>query len=361
MRRLTISVTVVMVAATTACAVDRPADPPPPAITTATADPAPPATVADPAPPTATADPAPPGTAADPAPPTAGPAPPATAADPAPPTATAADPAASEPRFAVGRRHFDLVRGDRPLRTLLLYPAAGADTDPIRTGAAPAGGRFPLVLFSHGLHGSPERYEPAAAGWASAGFVVALPAYPHTHAGTTDFRRRDIRNQPADAAYVIRKVRRLDGTAGDPLSGRIDGGRVAAVGHSAGGYTTNGLFTAGHDARLRAGVVLAGWMAPGAFHGPPATMLFIHGDSDPVVPEQQGRAAYDRVPWPKAYVLLPRNHHAAYMLPGNRGFPEMESLVTDFLRWTLRGDETAGARFAGMVRNSPGDPGTMGA
>ncbi|HET6533527.1 MAG TPA: hypothetical protein VFH03_23315 [Actinoplanes sp.] len=326
MRRLTISVTAAMVAATTACAADRPADPPPPASTTATADPAPPATAAHPAPP-----------------------------------ATSAEPAASEPRYAVGRRHLDLARGDRPLRTLLLYPAAGADTDPIRTGAAPALGRFPLVLFSHGLHGSPERYEPAAAGWASAGFVVALPAYPYTHAGTTDFRRRDIRNQPADADYVIRKVRRLAGTAGDPLSGRIDGGRVAAVGHSAGGYTTNGLFTAGHDPRLRAGVVLAGWMAPGAFHGPPATMLFIHGDSDPVVPEQRGRAAYDRVPWPKAYVLLPRNHHAAYMLPGNRGFPEMESLVTDFLRWTLRGDEAAGARFAGMVRNSPGDPGTMGA
>jgi fermentation-respiration switch protein FrsA (DUF1100 family) len=79
-------------------------------------------------------------------------------------------------------------------------------------------------------------------------------------------------------------------------------------------------------------------------------MLFIHGDSDPVVPVAEGRAAYDAVPWAKSYVLLPRNHHAAYMLPGNRGFPEMESLVTDFLRWTLTGDRAAHARFTAMAR-----------
>ena len=247
------------------------------------------------------------------------------------------------------------------LRTVLLYPAAGVEGDPVRAGAAPAAGRFPVVLFSHGLHGSPERSVPAAANWAAAGFLVALPAYPHTSLEADDYRREDIRNQPADAAFVIRKVRDLGRKDGDPLQGRVDGDHVAAVGHSAGGYTTNGMFTEDHDPRLKAGVVLAGWMAPGAFHGSPATMLFIHGDSDPVVPVADSRAAYDRVPWPKAYVLLPRNHHAAYMRPGNRGFPEMESLVTDFLRWTLKGDAAAGDRFAGMVRNSPGDPGTMGA
>jgi dienelactone hydrolase len=256
----------------------------------------------------------------------------------------------SAPRYAVGLRELRLSRGDRPLRTVLLYPAAGTDGDPIRRNAGPAAGRFPLVLFSHGLHGSPERYTPAAASWAAAGFVVALPAYPHTSTDARDYRRKDIRRQPADAAYVIGKVRDLDRRAGDPLAGRIDGDHVGAVGHSAGGYTTTGLFTPGHDPRLRAGVVLAGWRAPKAFGGPPATMLFIHGDSDPVVPVAEGRAAYDAVPWAKSYVLLPRNHHAAYMLPGNRGFPEMESLVTDFLRWTLTGDRAAHLRFRAMAR-----------
>lgn len=278
---------------------------------------------------------------------------------PPPPAATSTTPSV-EPGYAVGQRELDLSRGDRKLRTVLLYPAAGTEGDPIRAGAAPAQGRFPVVLYSHGLHGTPERYVPAAASWAAAGFVVALPAYPYTSAEAEEYRREDLRNQPEDAAFVIRKVRDLGRENGGQLQGRVDGDHVAAVGHSAGGYTTNGLFTEDHDPRLKAGIVLAGWMAPGAFHGAPASMLFIHGDSDPVVPVADSRAAYDQVPWPKAYVLLPRNHHAAYMLPGNRGFPEMESLVTDFLRWTLKGDPAAGDRFAAMVRNLPGDPGTMG-
>jgi len=279
-----------------------------------------------------------------------------------PPATTATTAPARQQGYAVGLRHLALSRGEhRPLRTLLLYPAVGAESDPMRTNAPPAGGRFPLVLFSHGLHGTPERYVAAAAGWAAAGFVVALPAYPHTSEGAGVYRRADIKNQPADAAFVIREVRDLGRRAGDPLVGRIDGDHVAAAGHSAGGYTTAGMFTKEHDPRLKAGVVLAGWMAPGAFDGPAATMLFIHGDSDPVVPVAAGRAAYDRVPWSKAYVLLPKNHHAAYMLPGNRGFPEMESMVTDFLRWTLNGDPAAHDRFAAMVGNSRSGAGRMGA
>jgi dienelactone hydrolase len=252
-------------------------------------------------------------------------------------------------RYPVGLRELRLARGDRPLRTVLLYPAAGAPGDPMWTGAVPAAGKFPLVLFSHGMSGSPERYIPAAASWTAAGFVVALPAYPHTGSGVVKFRRKDIVNQPRDAAFVIGKVRQLGRKRGDPLNGRIDGNHVAAVGHSAGGYTTTGLFHAGHAAWLRSGVVLAGWLAPGAFHGPPATMLFVQGDSDSVVPVARGRAAYDKVPWPKSFVLLDHNFHAQYMLPGRRGYPEMDSLVTDFLRWTLTGDEAARRRLPPSV------------
>jgi dienelactone hydrolase len=189
--------------------------------------------------------------------------------------------------------------------------------------------------------------------------VLALPAYPHTSVEAGDYRRKDIKNQPADAHFVIRKVRDLGRAPGDPLHGRIDGSHVAAVGHSAGGYTTAGMFDKGHDPRLKAGVVMAGWMAPGAFAGPSARILFMHGDSDPVVPVDDTWDMYGRVRWPKAFVLLEKNHHAAWMLPGNKGFPEMESLVTDFLRWNLYGDAAAHQRFVALVREAPGDPGTI--
>jgi len=260
----------------------------------------------------------------------------------------------------VGVRTLELGRGaSRPLRTLVFYPAApdstaapGSPRDSGGPGAArvvadadPAVGRFPLVLFSHGLRGSPERYFAAVASWAAAGFVVAAPFYPHTSRGAAQFDRADIVNQPHDAAYVIKVVRGLDRVAGDPLAGRIDVDRVAAVGHSAGGYTTTGLFVARHPTWLRAGVVIAGWLAPGAFAGPPATLLFLQGARDTVVPLSRGRAAYDAAPWAKSYVLLPDSWHADYMVPGGRAYPLMDSTVIDFLRWTLTDDQAARLRL----------------
>jgi dienelactone hydrolase len=267
----------------------------------------------------------------------------------APPPVTAATSPPGYVTYPVGLRVLHLRRGPhRPLTTLVFYPAARFATvgrgmpGPARGGArTPAAGRFPLVLFSHGLSGSPERYAAALCGWAAAGFVVAAPTYPFTSQYTTRFRRADIVHQPDDARYVLGYVRRLDATPGDALAGRIDVDHIAAVGHSAGGYTTAGLFTAGHDPRLRAGVIMAGWLAPGAFAGPPATMLFLQGTSDPVVPRAISHQAFDRVPWPKTYLLLRRNSHATYLRPGDVGYALMESTVIDFLRWTLDGDDAA--------------------
>jgi dienelactone hydrolase len=223
--------------------------------------------------------------------------------------------------YPVGIRTIRFARGaDRPLPTTIWYPA-GAD------GVAP--GRHPLVLFSHGLGGLPEHFAGPAAGWAAAGFVVAAPAYPHTNARTT-VRRADLRNQPADAAYVLRRLTRLG--AGDPLAGHIDTGDIAAVGFSAGGSTTMGLFGPGHDPGLRAGVVISGREAPGPFGGPAASMLFLHGDADRVVPIAADRAAYARVPWPKRFVALPGRGHGEFLRPGGPGYPQVTALILGFLR-----------------------------
>jgi dienelactone hydrolase len=274
----------------------------------------------------------------------------------------------------VGARILRLERGaDRPLPTLLFYPvgqptAAAGDvgaaaagerpppgrTEPARrkrvhvvqgklawTARPPATGRFPLVLFCHGLSGSPERYADALAGWAAAGFVVAAPTFPHTSEFTDDFRRPDIVNQPADARYVLARVQALGRTRGDPLWHRIDTDHMALIGHSAGGYTATGLLTAGHDPRLRAGVIMAGWAAKGAFAGPPATMLFLQGTADPIVRVAASRRLFARVPWPKSYLLMRHNSHATYLRPGDIGYSLMRSTVIAFLRWTLTGDEPA--------------------
>ncbi|BCB87059.1 hypothetical protein Psuf_043720 [Phytohabitans suffuscus] len=61
--------------------------------------------------------------------------------------------------------------------------------------------------------------------------------------------------------------------------------------------------------------MIAGAGMAGAFAGPRAAVLFVHGTADPTVPIEAARAAYDRVRWPKAFLALPGQDHGAYLTP----------------------------------------------
>jgi dienelactone hydrolase len=244
--------------------------------------------------------------------------------------------------FEVGVRTLRWARtADRKLPTTVFYPKGA--------------GRFPVVIFSHGLNGRPSDYRELLTRWAAAGFVVAAPAYPHTTRGAARFDALDVVNQPADASYVLTKVLALNTKNGDPLRGHLDTARVAAAGHSAGGITTVGLFSLGRDDRLTAGIVLAGnGLGMGkAYAGRPASLLFVHGDKDPIVPYDWGRAAYDAVPWPKAWLRLRgQGHIDPYLRPGASAFAAVNRTTTDFLRWTLYGDATAKRRLAADAKTN---------
>jgi dienelactone hydrolase len=252
-------------------------------------------------------------------------------------------PAAPPQTFAVGVRTVALDRGpERPLPTTVWYPAVHAGRD-----APLASGRFPLVLYSHGLHSLPEWHAPIIGRWVAAGFVLAAPAYPHTRADAARFSRADVRNQPADAWHVARRVLALAAFAG-----HLDPERIGAAGHSAGGYTTAGLFTAGHDRRLRAGIIIAGGGAAGAFAGPPAELLFVHGSADRTVPITTAQAAYERVGWPKAFLTLPGQDHGAYLSPDSPEFNQVAGATTAFFRRTLLRDRSV-PQVAGTTSATP--------
>jgi dienelactone hydrolase len=238
----------------------------------------------------------------------------------------------------VATREYQFNRGaDRPLRTIVTYPKGA--------------GRFPLVLFSHGLTGTPEGYQKIISRIASAGFVVAAPAYPFTNGKATAFNAGDIVNQPADASQVITKVLEQDAVAGGPLAGHVDKARVGAAGHSAGGYTTVGILSGKRDARVTAGVVIAGGSMGGAFSGGAARMLFVHGDKDPTVPYASGRSCYDKAPWPKGFLTLLGAGHGEYLWSNSAAYEAVAKTTVDFLRWSLYGDASA-------LRRLPAD-GTM--
>ncbi|MGC5288051.1 alpha/beta hydrolase family protein [Micromonospora sp. DT231] len=248
--------------------------------------------------------------------------------------------------FAVGVRQLKLNRNGRALPTTLWYPAAGQSGGAARRSAAAAEGRFPVVMFSHGLGGRPDDYATLLTRWAAAGFVVAAPAFPHTSAGA-DNNVLDVLNQPADVSYALDRVLALGTTADDPLRGRLDAERVAAAGHSAGGVTTIGLFTIARDERLDAGVVFAGTaLGVGtAFAGAAAPQLFVHGELDEVVEYAAGKAAYDKVPWPKAMLSLPNGDHGRTMLKDKAALRVVSDTSVEFLRWSLYGDAAAKKRI----------------
>ena len=209
-----------------------------------------------------------------------------------------------------------------------------------------AAGRFPLVLWSHGLHGSPEGYQGVTAKIAAAGFVVAAPAYPYTNDKANPFNQNDMGNQPADASAVITEVLKLDTKAGAALAGHIETSRVAAGGHSAGGYTTAGMLSgSGRDARLKGGIIVSGGSMGGKFSGAATPVLFIHGDADGTVPYSSGRSLYDGCSWPKAFLTLLKGDHGGGLFGSAPANQAVSRTMLDFLRYTLYTDGAAKGRL----------------
>jgi fermentation-respiration switch protein FrsA (DUF1100 family) len=222
------------------------------------------------------------------------------------------------------------------------YPAAR----PSSKTAAGDEGPLPVVVFSHGLGAEPRDYEDLVVPWAAAGFVVVAPTYPLTGPGSGWDTAADVRNQPADAAFVLTGVLREAENPASPLHGLVDSERVVAVGHSLGGITTLGLFDpCCRDQRLDGGIVLAGRHFPSADRdstGTAVPLLFVHADDDSIVPYRAGRAAHDDVSWPKAFVTLADAGHVEPYFGGDGPAAEVVAAVTaSFLRWVLHGDDHA--------------------
>jgi pimeloyl-ACP methyl ester carboxylesterase len=235
----------------------------------------------------------------------------------------------------------DYIPVSEPTPVVSFSPVAlsvpGRDVDLQMRVSVPATGReLPLILFSHG-HGnsnylsSLRGYGPLVDFYAAHGFVVIQPTHldsktlgldPNGPEGALFWRSR-----AEDMHYILDHLDQIEATV-PGLSGRLDRGRIAVVGHSLGGHTTalllgmqvtdpnDGTDVDVADSRVKAGVLLA---APGgsadlsaaaAEHYPvlrnpsfaemTTPALVVAGDRD-VNP-----AFSDRVDWrADAYVLSP--------------------------------------------------------
>ncbi len=270
--------------------------------------------------------------------------------------------------YAVGERtetfvdHSRPTKGDakrniaaadsRTLPTLIVYPTTGEAaprglTAPTTKDAPVAEGRFPLVVFSHGVTASGQAYAPMLAAWARRGYIVAAPTFPMTSGPGAWADLTDYANQPADVSYIISEISKFDTTPGDPLAGHVDTSEVAATGHSLGGLTTLGFFNSCcRDPRVKALIAFSGARPPypGNWDDLPQTpLLLVHGDADKTVPYDKSVESFSFFTGPRAFVSeVGAGHSTIFTSEGGHvyGMATQDSALA-FLDLELRHDDSA--------------------
>jgi dienelactone hydrolase len=248
----------------------------------------------------------------------------------------------------------------RTLVTTILYPATGPTGGAPMQGATPdkASAPYPLIVFAHGLGGTPQGYMNVLAAWASEGFVVAAPLFPLSNGnvpGGPD--AGDVVNQPKDMSFVIGAVLADSHSPGGVLSGLVNPNEIGAAGHSNGAVTTLGLVanTCCYDSAVKAAVVMAGTtegFPPGHYDfskAPP--LLLVHGTADQLIPYRSAPLIYNQARGPKGLLTLVGGSHDAAGGQDPRSASTVIRTTIDFFEGYLNGNRQARSRLAADGRS----------
>ncbi len=283
----------------------------------------------------------------------------------------------------------ELPRYDRPLTLEVWYPAAqGASGDTalkafLRDGktevelqgkgvrdAAPAKGKFPLVMISHGYPGNRFLLSHLAENIASKGYVVA--SIDHTE---STYRNKaafgsTLVNRPFDQLFVLSEMDRMSKDAGSFLFNTVDASNTGLIGYSMGAYGavitsgggvtqksvdyawggphgTLGVHKSGSDthnnlpdARIKTAVAFAPWGMNFGFwdadtlKGVKIPMMFVAGSVDDVSGYENGiRAIWKAATGVKRSLLTfeNANHNAGAPMPA----PEESFKYDEELKFNL--------------------------
>lgn len=271
--------------------------------------------------------------------------------------------------YAVASTSLALVEppaGGLPARTLptsIWYPHArgAAGSGPDRSG-----GPYPLLVFSQGYNTAVTTYATLLTDWASSGFVVAAPTYPHTDPDQAP-TETDIVYHPQDLRYVIGQLVTRAAHPGWLLSGVVDTNAVGVVGQSDGGDVSLAVAADSQwrDPTVRAVAVLSGaenvlQFGGTYFTGPPVPILVVQSNTDTVNAPSCSVQVYDDAPQPKYYLgllgptTLPtkwQNH----LYPYTQLAPYqtvIAGVTAAFFHGELNGDSGAAAAMAAAVNPS---------
>ncbi len=163
-----------------------------------------------------------------------------TATSPAPP------PQKLSGLYGQGQPTMPIVQKD-----LELQDKARGRTIPFQISYPQEPGPWPVIVWSHGLFGSQDAYEPLTSYWASHGYVVLQPSHTDSvKRGKGDLGKgmaantADWANRPEDISFLISSLAAQPGLA----EGRADMSHLGVGGHSFGAHTT--LLLAGAEPKL---------------------------------------------------------------------------------------------------------------
>lgn len=250
---------------------------------------------------------------------------------------TLADVTAPGP-YAVGSTTYQFVDTTRPtaasgdvpgsderlLTTEVWYPAVADPAKPDGRDAKvdTTGGRYPLIVFAHGLSSS-RLFSPAyTRHLASRGYIVVAPDFPLTRIGTPGGTRfLDTVNQAGDVSYVIDAMLAYNQSPGHLLEGAINAERIGLTGHSGGAFTTlitlYGIYGAKRDDRIDAALPISG---TGCFYDASAVgdvdtpIMTLTGSEDLIVPRRGNRRAYEQANAPRYFVEVLGANHVRFTL-----------------------------------------------
>lgn len=189
-------------------------------------------------------------------------------------------------------------------------------------------GPFPLIVYSHGFMSSVEEAGYLVDFLVPHGYVVVAVNYPLSHGDAPGGpNAADVIHQPGDVSHVLDAILARNDDDGDPLHGLIDPSRIAAVGLSLGGLTTQlaAYHAERRDPRIRAAVSIAGpasFLERRFFQSADLPFLMIAGSADAIVPYEANAAPVPSRADNGRLITLEGGSHV--------GFAGMSST---FLRW----------------------------
>lgn len=256
----------------------------------------------------------------------------------------------------------------RNLPTWIWYPAAGdagpgPAPSPVQDGAPAHEGRFPIVLFGHGVTGRAMYYQAVLQAWASAGYIVVAPDFPLSNGDTPGGPVvLDVGQQPADLSFILTQLLGADPPrASAPVVAHLDAEHIAVAGHSLGAITalSAGFGVCCAEPRIDAVVDWAGALYPLLDQPSPdpkvddVPLLIIHGDADGTVPYRQGEEVFAKVHTPRWFITLIGGEHTPPYVIGLAGQQSMLTTVAtlDFFDAQLKGDKKGLPRLTALVKS----------